>query len=224
VGPPALTETTIRYLFATSWLPCDTKQDIVAVPGGATTAVDTAGNLLHIAMWNLRRQGLMEFEQLRPVETERVTVLGGRSFARFELLDERAELPGLEGGLLDAARAVARTDARIAKAIDRLTDEDQRGVRLLVRALELDNRSPWDSVCNHCFAEASAAGLVEAKGRFFRKVVVSDSAAVESLREQGDELRAARGAYLEAEPELTSAAMTDCLHAVSAAYNPSLGD
>ena len=25
MGPPALTETTIRYLFATNWLPCDTK-------------------------------------------------------------------------------------------------------------------------------------------------------------------------------------------------------
>lgn len=224
MGPPALTETTIRYLFATSWLPSDSKQDIVAVPGGATTAIDTAGNLLHIALWNLRRQGLMEFVQLRPVEKERVTVLGGRSFTRFELLDESAELPGLEGALLDAARAVARTDARIARAIDRLTNEDQRGVRLLVRALELDNRSPWDSVCNHCFAEASAAGLVNAKGRFFRKVVISDPAAVEALREQGDQLRTARGAYLEAEPELTSAAMADCLHAVSAAYNPSLGD
>ena len=58
MGPPALTETTIRYLFATSWLPCDPKQYTVAVPGGATTAIDTGGNLLHIAMWNLRRQGL----------------------------------------------------------------------------------------------------------------------------------------------------------------------
>ena len=55
----ALTEATVRYLFATTWLPCDTKQDIVAVPGGAATAVDAAGNLLHIAMWSLRRQGLM---------------------------------------------------------------------------------------------------------------------------------------------------------------------
>jgi hypothetical protein len=208
VGPPALTETTIRYLFATSWLPCDTKQDIVAVPGGATTAIDTAGNLLHIAMWSLRRQGLMEFEQLRPVEKERVRVLGGRSFAGFKLLAETTQLDGLERRLLEAARRVG---------------EDERGLRSLIRALELDNRSPWDSVCNHCFAEASSAGLVKAKGRLFRKVVVTDSAALESLRGRHDELRAARGAYLDAEPELTNAAMSDCLQAVADAYNPSLG-
>lgn len=209
MGAPALTETTIRYLFATTWLPCDTKQDIVAVPGGATTAIDTAGNLLHIAMWNLRRQGLMQFEQLRALERERVRVLGGKSFSGFRLLDASARLPGLEGALLDAARSVEGADG---------------GVRELVRALDLDNRSPWDSVCNHCFAEASAAGLVATKGRLFRKVVVSDAAAVESLRERHDELRAARGAYLDAEPELTNAAMADCLRTVADAYNPSLGD
>jgi hypothetical protein len=184
VGPPALTETTIRYLFATSWLPCDPRQQTVAVPDGTTTAIDTVGNLLHIAMWNLRRQGLMEFEQLRPVEKERVRVLGGKPFAGFRL----------------------------------------GGVRALVRALDLDNRSPWASVCNHCFAEASAAGLVGTKGRLFRKVVITDEVAVGSLRERHDELRAARGAYLDAEPDLTNAAMADCLRTVADAYQPSLGD
>ncbi|HMJ97053.1 MAG TPA: hypothetical protein VK486_14455 [Thermoleophilaceae bacterium] len=208
MGPPALTETTIRYLFATSWLPCDPKGYTVAVPGGTTTAIDTGGNLLHIAMWNLRRQGLMEFEQLRPVEKERVRVLGGKSFAAFRLVDSSARLPGLEGALLDAARTVGDADG---------------GVRALVRALELDNRSPWGTVCNHCFAEASAAGLVATKGRLFRKVVVTDQAAVESLRERHDELRAARGAYLDAEPDLTNAAMADCLRTVADAYQPSLG-
>ena len=209
MGPPALTETTIRYLFATSWLPCDPKAYTVAVPGGSTTAIDTGGNLLHIAMWNLRRQGLMEFEQLRPVEKERVRVLGGKSFAGFRLLDGSAKLPGLEGALLNASRSVEQADG---------------GLRALVRALDLDNRSPWGSVCNHCFAEAAAAGLVATKGRLFRKVVITDQGTVESLRERHDELRAARGAYLDAEPELTNAAMADCLQTVADAYQPSLGD
>ena len=93
-----------------------------------------------------------------------------------------------------------------------------------MRALDLDNRSPWGSVCNHCFAEASAAGLVATKGRLFRKVVITDQGTVESLRERHDELRAARGAYLDAEPELTNAAMADCLQTVADAYQPSLGD
>lgn len=209
MGALDLTETTVRYLFATTWLPSNTKDHVVAVPGGATTALDTAGNLLHIALWSLRRQGLMEFEQLRPLEEERVRVLGGRPFSAFELRDGSARLRGLEGALLDAARSVEGGD---------------RDVRSLVRALDLDNRSPWDTVCNHCFAEANAAGLVEVKGRLFRKVVFTDIAAVETLRERNDELRAARGAYLDAEPELTGAVIGDCLRAVADAYSPGLGD
>lgn len=221
---PELTETTIRYLFATSWLPSDPEQQLVRVPGGSTTGLDTGGNLLHIAMWSLRRQGLMEFEQLREVDEKRVTVLGGRSFARFKLVQDGTTLRGLEGALLKAARSMERREGRIATALDRVTDEDEHGVRLLVRALDLDNRSPWGSVCGHCFAEASAAELVEAKGRLFRKIVISDPAAVESLRERNDELRAARGAYLEAEPELTNAVISDCLNVVLRSFNPSLGN
>jgi hypothetical protein len=209
VSLDGLTETTVRYLYATTWLPSTTDEYIVAVPGGATRAIDTAGNLLHIAMWSLRRQGLMEFEQLRPVEEERVRVLGGRPFAAFELRDPSgsARRPGLEGAVLDAGRKATGTD-----------------VRSLVRALDLDNRSPWDSVCGHCFAEAHAAGLVKVKGRLFKKVVFTDIEAVETLRERHDELRAARGAYLDAEPDLTTAVMSDCLRTVADAYSPDLGD
>jgi hypothetical protein len=64
---------------------------------------------------------------------------------------------------------------------------------------------------------------VSTKGRFLRTVVISDPATVESLRQRHDELRAARGAYLDAEPELTNAAMADCLQTVADAYHPSLG-
>ena len=92
-------------------------------------------------------------------------------------------------------------------------------MRRLLGPLELGGRSPWDVVCGHCFAEASAAGLVDRKGRIFKKIVISDPAAVESLRERHDELRAARGAYLEAEPELTGAVMSDCLRTVADSYS-----
>ena len=206
MSPPELTETTIRYLFATSWLPCDASQQVVAVPGGSTTAIDTGGNLLHIAMWNLRRRGLMEFEQLRPVEREQARVLGGRPFSGHTLIDADARLPGLEGALLDAARTTAPGDARA-----------------LVRALDLDNRGPWNTVTGHCFREAEAAGLVAVKGRLFKKIAITDQAAVDSLRKRNDELRAARGEYLDAEPELTVAAMSDCLRTVTDAYNPGRG-
>ena len=204
---PELTETTIRWLFATTWLPSHAGERTISVPGGETTAIDTGANLLHIAMWNLRRQGLMEFEQLRPVKPERVRVLGGKPFSRFELRDEGARLRGLEGALLKAAHEA--------------TDE---GVRALVRALDLNERAPWGTVCNHCFAEAAAAGLVEVKGRLFKKVAIRDEPAVASLRERNDELRAARGAYLDAEPELTGAVSADCLQVMVDAFQPGLGD
>lgn len=223
--PPVLTETTIRYLFATTWLPSRTNEDVVAVPGGATTALDTAASLLDIAMWNLRRQGLMEFEQLRAVEDEPIRVLGGPSFSRFKLLDASAKLPGLEGALLRAAPSVEPWEGWVQKKIQRLSDEDEHGVRRLVRALDLDDRSPCNSVCNHCFAEAAAAGLVKRKGRLFAAVVFTELPAVESLRERQDELRAARGAYREAEPELTNAVASDCLRTVVDSHGPtSFGD
>jgi hypothetical protein len=186
--------------------------------------MDTGGNLLHIAMWSLRRQGLMEFEQLTAVEDEPITVLGGQSFSRFKLLDESARLPGLEGAVLRAAASVKPAEGWLDKGIERLSHEDDHGVRRLVSALELDNRSPWGSVCSHCFSEAAGAGLVEVKGRLFKKIVISDPAGVESLRERNDELRAARGAYLDAEPDLTGAVASDCLKAVWTSYAPSLGD
>lgn len=215
----ALTATTVRYLFATTWLPRDEREDLVAVPGGGTTALDTAGNLLHNALWDLRRQGLIELEQLRPVEKERVVVLGGRSFARFEILDRTTELRGLEGALLRAGRGLGTPGGWLESAIQRATDEDERGVRRLVLSLDLRPLSPWDTVTAHCFAEASAAGLVRAKGRLFRRVEFTDMAAVESLRERHTELRAARATDMEREPELHDAVISDCLHAVSWAYN-----
>lgn len=219
MNPAELTESTIRYLFATSWLPSGTGETEVAVPGGSTRAIDTAGNLLHIAMWSLRRQRVMEFEQLRAVEKEPVRFLAGQSFARFTLLDRTAMRRGLEGALLEAARDVEAPRGRLAKAIDRVTGEDEHGLRLLIRALDLHSRSPWGTVCGYCFSEAAAAGLVKAKGRLTRKILITDPPAVESLRERHDELRAARGAYLEAEPKLTGAVMSDCLQTVADSYS-----
>jgi hypothetical protein len=210
VSTPELTETTIRYLYATTWLPTETNDTTVAVPGGSTKAIDTAGNLLHIALWNLRRMRAMEFEQLRPFEEERVRVLGGRSFSSFELRDPTLKMPGLEGALLRAAV--------------RMSEEDEQGVRRLISLLDLDNRGPWNTVCGHCFTEAHAAGLVEMKGRLFKKVVFTDMAAVEALRERNDELRASRGEYLDAEPELTTAVIGDCLRTVIDGYSPRGGD
>jgi hypothetical protein len=191
---------------------------VVAVPGGATVALDTAGNLLHTALWNLRRQGVFEFQQLRPVQKERVVVLGGRSFSRFEFRDPGVDLRGLEGALIKAARTVGPSDRFLDGAIDRITDEDEYGVRRLVVAMNLHYMAPWATVTGHCFAEAAAAGLVKQKGWAIKRVAIIDSAAIDSLRERNDELRAERRADMEREPELHNAVIADCLQAVQGAY------
>jgi hypothetical protein len=207
--PPELTAATTLYLCATSWLPRYEGEDTVPVPGGKTTAVDTASNLLHTAMWDLRRQGVFDFEQLRPVVLETIELQGGQSFARFEFRDPGIDLPGLEGALIKAARKVGSRDDNLGSL------DDERGVRRLVYKMKLASMSPWDIVTDICFREAKAAGLVGAFGLFKHKVRITDQAAVDSLRERTDELRAARQADVERAPDLHSAVTTDFSRAVA---------
>jgi hypothetical protein len=215
MAPPELTVTTIRYLYATTWLPYDPKERTIAVPGGETTALDTAANLLHTALWNLHRQGAIDFHQVRPVEKENVRVLGGRSFARFEFRDPGVELRGLEGAVLRAARAVEPHEGLIDKGIEKVTDEEPFGMRRLVRAMNLRHQAPWTTVTDHCLVEAAAAGLVERKGWLIKSVVITDPPAIESLRERNDELRAARKADMERDFDVHHAVIADCLYAVN---------
>lgn len=63
-APPDLTETTVRYLFAAGWLPSSDSEHLVAVPGGATKALDSASSLLHIGLWTLRRDGVLDGDNL----------------------------------------------------------------------------------------------------------------------------------------------------------------
>jgi hypothetical protein len=224
VAAPDLTETTIRYLYATTWLPCNLEEKTVAVPGGTTTALDTASSLLHIALWNLRRQGTLELAQLRPVEDEPVRVFGGQSFSSYELRDSTVRMSGLEGALIEAAGKVPSREGRLQRGLAKASDEDDRGLRRLLRQLELDDRGPWRTVCNHCFSEAHRAGLVAIKGRLFKKVVFTDHAAVEALRERHDRLHAARKEYMEAEADLSTAVAADCLRVIIDGYSPGGGD
>jgi hypothetical protein len=196
----------------------------VAVPGGVAGALDAGSSLLHIALWALRRDRVLDLEQLRPIEDEPVRVFGGRSFTRFTLLDRTARRAGLEGALIQAAATVEPAERWHDKKIAQAGKEDDYGLRLLIRALDLDNRGPWKTVCNHCYAEAHAAGLVGLKGRLFNKLVYTDVAAVEALRKRHDELRAARSAYMDEQAELSTAVATDCLRTISDGFSPGGGD
>jgi hypothetical protein len=189
----------VSYVFASEWAPRDSGAFALRVPGAEVNGPDTAGNLLNVAIWSLREQQLIEVEQLRPLEDERVGApLGGDSFARLRALDRSVERPGLEGAVLGALRDAS----------------DPGDVRRVVLALDLDDRGPWNTVGNHCFAEAHAAGLLVAEGSVFRRPVVADRAAVEELRERDAEIAAARRAYRAREAELDGCVVADCIIAV----------
>lgn len=217
----ALTATTVRYLFASSWAPRDDSNWGMHVPGAKVAGLDTAANLLNLAVWSLREQELVAVDQLRPLEVEKVGAMGGHSFARLMALDDRAKLPGLEGVLLAAARE--RPEEGVLGGIDdalakRLSGDAERGVRALVLALGLYDKSPWTSVAGYCLNEARDAGLVEIKGALIRKPVITDSAGVEALATRDAEIVAARTGYRERQGELDGAVLADCIPAVSWAH------
>ena len=213
-----LTVPTVRYLFASTWAPAGGAWTM-AVPGALVHASGTAGNLLNLAFWSLGRQGLIEIEQIRPVQKESVVTMGGRSFTRFKLPYPDAERPGLEGALLAAARDLLKPH-RGRDFARRLSRDDPAGLRGLIYSLDLHDRHPWNTVSEPCFAEAAAAGLVGKKGRFIRKLVVLDPAGIESLRDRDAEIVAERTAYREAHGDFDEAVIHDCFAALNWAHTP----
>ncbi len=215
--PPKLTAATLRWLFATSWAPrAKSKSWAMQVPGALVPGKETAANLLEIAIWNLREQGLAEVRQLRPVKKERVITLGGKSFAGVTFPDSAAELPGVEGAFLEAAR-----DRREAKGLGALDDkiaklisaDDEDSLRGRIYDLGLSSTQPWASVAAYCRDEAEAAGVIEVSGRIRKKISV-DKEALEELRPRDTEIAEARKAYRDREPDLDQAVFTDCLQAI----------
>jgi hypothetical protein len=222
VAASTLTATAVRYLFASTWAQPAGSGWTMHVPGAKVDGPNTAANLLNIAVWSLREQGLVEVQQLRPVEAERVVVMGGRSFARVAALGRAAPLPGLEGALLAKAQespgagVLGKLDDALAKG---LSGDDEQGLRGLVLALGLSSGSPWNSVAEFPRNEAREAGVLELKGRLIKRPVISDPTALEALKERDAEILAARTRYREQEPDLDGALISDCLAAVSWAHN-----
>jgi hypothetical protein len=196
------------------------------VPGAKVAGPETAASLLTVAVWSLGKSGLIEAEQIRPVEEERAVTMGGKSFARVRPLPgEALRLGGLEGELLRKAREpeseglLGRLDDKLAQA---LSGDDRQGLRGVVLSLGLDSGQPWTSVANHCRDQARAAGLVEVEGRLRRKPVIADQAAVEALRPRDAEIAQSRRRYRESDaPELDQAVFADCVSAVWWAHSTS---
>jgi hypothetical protein len=147
---------------------------------------------------------------------ERVSgVVGGSSFVRLTLIDPSATRPGLEGALLDAAREQAKERSRAGRMVDRvltrLSGEDARGLRLVVRTLDIDGSEPWVRAAGYCLAEAAAAGIAKTEGRMRPRPVITNQAAVDELQPRLAESRAARRAHREREEELDNCVLADCL-------------
>jgi hypothetical protein len=187
-------------VFASGWAPADDSAWAVRVPGARVDGPKTAANLLNIAVWSLREQGLIEIEQVRPVVHERFVVMGGRSFVRVSAVAGPPRLPGLEGVFLRQAR-------------------EPGGLRDVIYGLGLSSGSPWTSVVNVCSDEARDAGIVEMRGRLFRKPVIAAAVELDALRERDGQIAAARSAHRERERDLDDAVIADCLAALHWTHN-----
>ena len=213
-----LSTTTVRYLFASTWAPRDDSPNGMHVPGAKVHARNTGGNLLLLAVWSLREQGLVEIDQLRRVEKEGLMVMGGRSFTRVRPLPgEAVRLGGLEGRLLTKMRT-RKPGGRIDRLARKLSKDDEWGLRESLGELDYDRWSPWGSVAAMCFAEAKSAGLVDRgeKGR----VEITDPEGVRALEARDAEIVEARRRHREREAELDEAVISDCFAALDWAHNP----
>lgn len=193
------------------------------VPGAKVKGRETGANLLNLAVWSLREQGLIEVEQLRPVESERVVVMGGRSFTRVRPLPgEALKLGGLEGVLLTKLRTRKPGEGLADRIVGALSDDDDWGVRGSLLELDLNSREPWATPAALCFGEAKSAGLLDVRGRLWRReIVVTDPDGVRALEPRDAEIVAARTRYRDREPELDGAVISDCFAALDWAHDPS---
>jgi hypothetical protein len=212
-------DATIRWLFAETWAEPTETQFPEAVPGAVVNGLTTAAALLEIGLWSLRERGLIALEPLRPVEPEPVLKLGGRSFVRVtprppQPGDRGTEI-GLQAHLLNAVRSVAREDEGIGeRAVRRLSGDDRQGLRPTLLSLGMPNRSPWRWVLDVCFVDAREHGLIDLRGRLFRKRFVPDLTAIAAVRPRNAEIAAAHEAYRAREPDLAGAVLADCVTAL----------
>lgn len=216
-----LTVSTVAYLFAAEWAPEPDSQWKLGVPGGVVDGFGLGAGLLSVAIWSLQREGLVALEQLRPVADEPELKLGGRSFVRMTALDVgAASPPGVEGALLAAARDRQRQGlgARLsrigARFIDRLSGEDEFGVRGAVLALKLHERHPWTTVADLCLAELRDAGL----GKLDGQKTILNPLGIEDNRERWRQLAEERERDRAAAPGLALAVHRDCNAAVRWAF------
>lgn len=216
--------TTLLYLFAELWAPASDGRDAEAEPvlGAVVKGLDTAANLLNAGIWNLRRQGWITIEQLRPAEPVQTLVLGGASFVRVTLGTRRNDPPshGLEGFLWRSISRRTEPEGRLEEVARRAAGDDRHGLRSALIGTELSRRSPCSAVFAFCRADAVDRGLIEITGRWRKRLTVPDLDAVRALRPAYEAVSAARQAHLAEHAESDHAVLGDCFAALIAARSP----
>jgi hypothetical protein len=219
-GGPDLSTTTIFFLFATLWLAAETDVQMASVPAGRVPERTAYANLVHCALWDLEDRGLVRLEQVSVAQPKGPVLLGGASNVHVHVLDRHARPRGLEGRLLDAARAVRPAEGWLETKIQAASQEHHLGVRNVLAELGVSYARPWQSISSPCFTQLVEHGLVEQRGRMTKRIVVTDVDAVHSLRPRFDALRAARKATMDANPALGQAVVQDGLISYQTHHDP----
>ena len=225
---PQLTPATIYWLFADRWAAPAETRGLPTVSGARVLGPETAANLLSLAVWSLREQGIVRVDpRVAAAEgrlASRVSVLGGRSRAHLDLLDPTARRPGLEGKLLEA---VARERApgslkRVGQSVAaKARGEQTGGLREDLLAIGFDTNQPWVTVANRCRDEAVDAGVIAVEGRLRKRIVIANAAALADIERSYEELVGRRDRFRAAEPELNDAVDADCAGVLGLAHESS---
>lgn len=215
--PPApdLPPTTLCYLFGPKWAtPSNGGPFDDIVPGQVVDGLDTAANLLCVGLWSLWRGGWITLDQLGPVRSADVMVLGGASFVRVTALTDaltRAWTPaGLEGALWTAVLRQREDEGRIPRMIRRASGEDRYGLRTTLLGLRFPKQS-WKLPLHRCRNDAIGRGLLELQGRWWNKRLnVPDMAAAKAQLPAYQRVAEARQAFRTEHADLDRAMLADC--------------
>lgn len=209
--PAALQPTTLMYLFATAWLPTRIQRAAMSTPMGRVERDTACANFVKCALLQLADAGLVELELVSEATTGGVIAFGGASNVRVHPAAGPGARPGLEGRLLAALAATHPPEGRLDEWITERSGEHPHGVRNILREAQVlrSYEYPWDSIFNPMFTQVCERGLVAQRGRFIKRMGVTDAARVAALRPAFDETRARFAALSERDRALAEAMVQD---------------
>ncbi len=209
--PAGLQPTTLMYLFAVEWLTSEIQRAALSTPMGRVERDTACANFVKCALLQLADEGLVELELVSEATSTGVIAFGGASNVRVHPAAGPGARPGLEGRLLAALATTHPPEGRIDEWITERSGEHPHGVRNILRSAQVlrSYAYPWESIVNPMFTEVFERGLVARRGRFIKRMTVTDEARVAALRPAFDETRARFATLSERDRVLTEAMVQD---------------